>query len=121
VKEVLLIYLVCYADNYQGLRFLPAREAADSGGVKIFEANLREAAAWYYPIGTIESPPDEHGGLSVAMAPINALVKAWEERGSPKIQGAGTGPSPFRLRKLHNPLPEAYDSVSKNKGGGEVQ
>src|SRR5580704_14292963 len=98
MKEIFRVYMVCYADGYQEVSFLPVGDVLDSGRVEAFEADLREAATWYYPIGETESVDDGEGGLFMATAPMSALVKAWEERGSPKIQGAGTGRSPFQLQ-----------------------
>ena len=94
MKEQLLVYMACYADGYQEILFLPV-DVADSAGVEAFEADLRRNVAWFHPIGEIKSQPDGHGGVRLPMERVGTLVQAWEERGSPKIPGAGAGPSPL--------------------------
>src|SRR5580704_444721 len=88
--------MVCYADGYQELSFLPAGagDVLDSAGVEAFEADLREVATWYYPLGEVQSCRNRDGDLRLATAPMGKLIKAWKERGSPRIQGVGAGPSP---------------------------
>jgi hypothetical protein len=88
------LYMICYADKYDEVRFFPADEVDREGGVKALELKLREDAAWFSPLGDIELHPDRRGNIGVRMTDIEELTNAWEERGSPKIIGKGKGPSP---------------------------
>ncbi len=91
----LLVYAVRYADGYEEVRLVPEEEVAGGGGVAAFESDLRETATWFYPVGKVKSRPNGRGGLLLPVKPIAALMKAWEQSGSPKIMGMSAGASPF--------------------------
>jgi len=88
------LYMVRYNDGHEEVLFAPDELMKKPGAAEAFEMELREKATWFYPLGEIESRTTE-GGDSIDIGPIAALVKAWNERGSPKISGAGTGACPF--------------------------
>jgi hypothetical protein len=88
------LYMVRYNDGYEEMLFAPDEEMKRPGAAEAFEIELREKATWFYPLGEIESRPTKRGD-SLDIKSIKALVDAWNERGAPKITGAGAGASPF--------------------------
>jgi hypothetical protein len=64
----------------------------EKGGVAGLEAEIRENAAWFYPLGKVKGRCDERGGWYIPSKAIDELKKAWQEVGSPKMTGmAGKG------------------------------
>jgi hypothetical protein len=92
------VYVVRYSDGYEEVLLAPDDKMSTPDAAEAFEIELRETTTWFYPLGEIESRPDGRDD-SIDIAPLAALVTAWKVRGSPKIPGAGAGPSPFAIPK----------------------
>jgi hypothetical protein len=81
------VYVVRYADGYQEVRFFSNEEVVEAGGAAAIEADLREAAMWFYPLGRIKCQVHGNGDIEVPMKTLGALMDAWKQHGSPKRRG----------------------------------
>lgn len=89
------LYKIQYADKYEEVRFFPADEVKENGGVEALEVTLKNDAAWFAPLGDVYVRPDRRGDVNVEFAAIDRLSEAWAKKGSPKIIGKGRGASPM--------------------------
>lgn len=88
----ILVFVVGYVDKDDEFCFTET-EGEEDAHLKVFESKLQQRASWFSRLGYLQVQADERGPY-IRADWLMDMLRSWEDRGAPKIQGEGKSASP---------------------------